>query len=100
MRTFTVDELEEMEVSYVNEIKESVYSGRWTEHFRIVFRADDDKLYLVDYDEGLTEYQELYGEDHYPEARRDGDDYVVDCPEVTLYEEMIPVTKWRKISDA
>jgi len=96
-RTFTVDELEDLEVGYVNELKESVDSGRWTEHFEIVFKADDDKLYLVSYDEGLTEMQEMWGEDSYPEARREGDDYIVECPEVEIYEEMVPVKKWRKL---
>lgn len=90
-RTFTVDELEE--VGYVNEIKESVDSGRWTEYFQIVFRADDNKLYLVDYEEGLTEYQDLYGEDRFPDSL--GGE--VPCTEVDIYEEMVPVKKWKRV---
>ena len=63
---------------------------RWSEMHEIVFQADDEKLYLVHWDQGLTEYQEH----DWPDADRDG---FVECPEVEVYEEMIPVKKWRKV---
>lgn len=100
-RTFTVDELDELEVRYSAEFSERVDSGRWSEYFDVVFRADDGKLYFVRTEEGLTEIQmdAMYREDHYPDAERNGGDYFVKCPQVELYQEMVPVTKWRKVSD-
>src|SRR5690606_28597587 len=102
MRTFTVDELEDLEVVYANELKEGLGARRWSETFAVVFQDDhDDKFYLVYVEEGLTENQELYGAERYPDAYRVGaNHWVVDCPEVELYQEMISVTKWRKVSDA
>lgn len=61
--------------------------------YEIVFKADDGKHYLVYEDKGLTEYQE----NEFPGLKFDDDGEYVDCPEVELYEEMVSVTKWRKV---
>jgi hypothetical protein len=97
-RTFTIDELEE--VSYENVFKDGRGKRRWSETFDIVFLADDDLHYHVLVEEGHTEDQDYYGSDRFPECRLSDDGYmVVDCPEVEIYQTMLPVTKFRKISD-
>jgi heat shock protein HspQ len=97
-RVFSIDDLEELEVAWCNDFKESRGKRRWMEAFDVVFRADDDeKLYHVVIEEGNTEYQECYGEDRYPE--RDYRNKTVECPEVELYETMRPVTVFRKVKD-
>lgn len=96
-RTFTVADLDDLEVAYANELKISNGSGRWSEHFDVVFRDESDgKLFVIALEEGLTEMQDYYGSDRYPDSHRQDDGtYVVDCDEVELYEELVPVTKWR-----
>ncbi|RTL65880.1 MAG: hypothetical protein EKK42_20250 [Pseudonocardiaceae bacterium] len=98
-RTFTVDELEEFGAECEGEYRRSIDSGRWYEYFETVFRAGDDgKLYLVYTKEGLTEYQECSGADVFTDAELINDEWVVECPEVEIFEEVQPVTKWRKVS--
>ncbi len=95
-RTFTIDELEELEVMWDNVLKEGHGARRWSESFDVVFLADDGKHYLVTVEEGLTENQDYYGEERYPD--RDYETKTVECPEVELYTEQVPVTKWRKVA--
>lgn len=96
-RTFLVDELEEMEVGYANEYKETRSRSRWSETFDIVFRADDEKLYHVVYEEGLTEYQDYTGVQRYPFCNYS--ERTVTCHEVEIYEELRPVTMFRKVTE-
>lgn len=93
-RTFTIDELDDFVANNARLI-ESVNRGRWSEHLEYVFAADDGKFYVVDVEEGLTEYQDYYGEDRYPDCKKLFDDWVVECAEVEIYEEMVPQRKWR-----
>ena len=94
-RTFTLEELEELDVSWENQIKREIYSGRWNVHSNVVFRADDDKLYLIQVSEGLTEYHETYGPEKYPEMN--WQTHEIELPEVEIYEVMLPVKKWRTV---
>jgi hypothetical protein len=93
-RKFTIDELDD----FTDDVRllESHGKNRWSEHSTIVFTADDSKFYVVDIEEGLTEYQDYSGSDRYPDAVHvpDGDDFV-ECLEVEIYEEMVPQRKWR-----
>lgn len=58
-RTFTPDQLEELDVPYTNLHDEQVDSRRWVEVRRCVFRAEDDgNAYRVTYQQPLTEHQE------------------------------------------
>lgn len=97
-RTFTIDELDDFTTA--DEVLDNeVGSGRWSTHHEIVFRADDDKLYVVCTEEGATEYQDYSGSDRYPDYVyvEDGDDFV-ECDQVEVYEELVPAKKWRKVS--
>lgn len=90
---FTIEELND----YLDDpvIEERHGKRRWSEAVTCVFKADDGKHYKVDYEEGNTEYQEYYGEDRYPDSYREDGYVFVDCPEVELYEELVPVVKYR-----
>lgn len=100
-RTFTIDELEELEVRHegTDAVRyfERVDSGRWSEYFTVVFEYEG-KHYLVHTEEGLTEMQMdgMSTEDHYPDHSYT--EQTVECPEVELYTEQVPVTKWRKVA--
>lgn len=98
-RAFTLDELEDLEVSGGKNTttvpySEHVDSGRWYEYHDVVFKADDGKLYYAAVQHGLTEYQECYGEESYPSMVNGN----LECPEVELYEEETPVMRWRKVA--
>jgi hypothetical protein len=95
-RTFTIDELEDLDVRWDNVLKEGHGARRWSENFDVVFLADDGKHYLVTVEEGLTEYQDYCGEERYPD--RDYETNTVVCPEVELYMEQVLVSKWRKVA--
>ena len=93
MREFTLEELEDLEVHYINESKKGHGRRRWSERFTVIFEFDG-KYYRVETEEGSTEYQDYSGADAFPDMW----DNKVQCPEVEKYVEMVPVTKWRKIS--
>lgn len=95
-REFALDELDELEVRYDNELIEEIDSGRWTRYDRVIFKApDDEKFYQVTVQSGLTEYQDVDGSERYPESRRHATGYdYVSCPEVTKTVVMQPVTLW------
>lgn len=95
-RVFTVAELEDLEVSWANEYQEGMGARRWSETFRTVFEFDG-KFYEVYVEKGLTEYQETYGAERYPDATVDDGEWIVDCPEVERYAETVVVEKWRKL---
>ena len=100
-RTFDVDLLMEWEIGFVHEWQDEGWETRWNKHQNTVFRAEDDgKLYQFVFRTGLTEMQECYGEERYEGADYDRDTktWVLTCPEVELYTEMQPVTKWRKVA--
>lgn len=95
-RTFNIEDLDE--IGYDNELKVERHTGRWNVYSDVVFRAEDDgKLYVVNYCEGLTEYQETYGSECFPDSVcRDGE-WFVECFEVELYDEMVTVKNWRVV---
>lgn len=90
-RYFSEEEVEDLVFSNDVVDVESMGSRRWVEGMISVVRADDDKLYRIAWDRGLTEYQENY----YPEG---------DCPEVhrsvelTVKEEVSYLTD-RELAD-
>lgn len=89
-RTFTRDELEELDVPHTHLHDELNDTGRWTEMRTCVFRApDDDKTYLVSYQKPLTEYQEC--------------DLWYDEDEITameVEEVIVAVTRWEPTRSA
>jgi hypothetical protein len=97
-RTFTIEELDGYLDDPVLDINAG--SGRWSEHHEVVFLADDNKLYVAATEVGLTEMQDYYGSEQFPEHyHRKSDDgiteVVVDCDEVEIYEEPVIIRKWR-----
>lgn len=92
-RSFTVTELEEDYQVLANHLyEEGMGMQRWSETFLYVFKADDEKLYQVYYERGATEYQDS----EWPDAEKNSDgEMAVRCPEVEVYEEMVPVKKVR-----
>lgn len=96
-RDFTIDELDVFRWDSV--LVEYEGKGRWSEHSTVVFKAEDDKLYVVALEEGLTEYQDYTGADRYPDwHHNDAHEEVVTCSEVEIYEEMVPQRKWRAVT--
>ena len=58
---------------------------RWTRHITTICKLND-KYYAVEWEQGLTEYQE---------------DYIEEQPyEVESYEEVVVIKKWRKKENA
>lgn len=57
-RTFTRDQLEELDVPYTNLHDEQVDSRRWAEVRTCVFQTEDGTAYKVTYQRPLTEHQE------------------------------------------
>jgi hypothetical protein len=92
VREFTLEELEDLEVNYINVIKKSHGKNRWSERFTVVFEFEG-KHYIVNTEEGNTEEQDYSCAMRYPGMW----DNKVNCDEVDVYVEMVPVTKWRKI---
>lgn len=92
-RTFTYKQLEEMGVECKYELKEEIYEGRWSRHSNVVFKADDGLHYVIEIEEGLTENQDYYGREVFPDLIGD----TVSLPIVELYTEMAPVKKWRRV---
>lgn len=95
MKTFTIDDLDYLTSECADLVLE-IDSGRWSSYSEIVFTDEDSgKQFVVNIEEGLTEMQDYYKEQRYPYHRREGEEYVVDCEEVEIYEEMVPQRKWR-----
>lgn len=95
-RNFTVEDLDEFTYNDVV-IETNGGRSRWSELFDIVFRADDGKTYFCTVEVGNTEYQEYFGRDRYPKMPY-GDD-TLECPEVEVYEKLVPVQAWKKVED-
>lgn len=91
LRRFSLEQLEEWEVAFENVWSEEIDSGRWTRFDSVVFQApDDEKYYRITVETGLTEYQEVYGEERYPEMENG----VLVAAEVVKTTIMKPVTVW------
>jgi len=89
-RNFTVEELEEdYDLPYGAVYEETIDKRRWYSVLELVFKADDDKYYMVDYMDPATEMQE--GQDRW-------DDYSGHV-EATLVEPIEVVTvKWQAVN--
>lgn len=87
-RTFTRDELDELNVAWGgkhNVHVEQVDEGRWQVHYSVVFRAPDDgRLWEVGFQRGATEMQE---------CDRWYDEQEITATEVEPY--VVEVTKYR-----
>lgn len=100
-KRFTLVDLEELDVEISYEWRGNEIDTRWNRYYDVVFMARDGKMYKTQLCQGLTEYQETYGAEVFPELTFDRETNVwsADLPEVELYEEMFTVTSWRKVKD-
>lgn len=92
-RTFTLDELQEYEMD--NRVWTGVIdSGRWTRYDQVVFRASDDgKFYRIVVESGLTEYQDVDGEERYPDMHNG----VLEAVEVEKRIKTVETTVWEAV---
>ena len=98
-RTFTLDELQDCGADPFTAVwTGESWDDRWTKTTPVVFEADG-RFYKTFYREGLTEYQDLYDWDCYPESDydRETQTWSLTCVEVERYEKQITATRWRPV---
>lgn len=91
IREFTVAELKELDFPWCVVADEAYESSRWMEfHEAIILMEDDGYHYAINYQQGLTEYQET-----------DYDDMFFDNPVQAVRVEQVPVTvlQWKPVAE-
>jgi len=90
IREFTIAELKELDFPWSDDVvsDEAYESGRWMEYREAILLADDGYHYAINYQQGLTEYQET-----------DYDDMFFDHPVQAVRVEQVAVTvlQWKPI---